>query len=254
VARREPNFDYRAIAAEIGRQVPLELDFVREADLTRRIAVNLASLPGIVVPGVIDDMVRSRVVVLEYLDGKRMFAHGESIPEGIDGPALAETITAAFGHQIMVDGLFQADPHPGNLLLLPDGRVALLDFGLTKELPDALRVAFCRLVVAVATRDLPGVTAAMRGLGVKVRNDDPTEVIDLLSIFFGAREEGPEGTRQGRRAALNRNPVEALPEDLILLGRVVGLLRGVCASLGAPLTPMQMLRPHAERALAGAPK
>jgi hypothetical protein len=93
----------------------------------------------------------------------------------------------------------------------------------------------------------------MRGLGVKVRNDDPAEVMDLLALFFGPREEGtPPAFVGGRRAALARNPVEALPEDLILLGRVVGLLRGVCASLGAPLTPMQMLRPHAERALAAA--
>ena len=53
-----------------------------------------------------------------------------------------------------------------------------------------------------------------------------------------------------RREILNRSPIDAIPGDLVLLGRVVGLLRGVCASLGSPLTPMQMLRPHAERALA----
>ena len=175
-----------------------------------------------------------------------------AIPPGCDPAALAETVTAAFGHQIMFDGLFQADPHPGNLLVLSDGRVALLDFGLTKELPDAMRLAFCRLVVAVSSRDLPGVRSAMAGLGVRTRSDEPAELLELLELFFGPREGGlSSGPFSGqRRAALARNPIEALPEDLILLGRVIGLLRGVCASLGAPLTPMQMLRPHAERALA----
>jgi hypothetical protein len=55
-----------------------------------------------------------------------------------------------------------------------------------------------------------------------------------------------------RRGAIQNNPVESIPGDLVLLGRVIGLLRGVCASLGTPLSPMQMLKPHAERALAEA--
>jgi predicted unusual protein kinase regulating ubiquinone biosynthesis (AarF/ABC1/UbiB family) len=232
--------------------VPLELDFVREAEMTQRIARNLADVPGIVVPSVIEGLVYPKVMVLEYLDGRRMFAPGASIPEDVDGPALAERITAAFGHQIMFDGVFQADPHPGNLLLLPDGRVAIIDFGLTKELPAPLRLAFCQLVVAVAARDFPGVRAALAGLGVKLRKDDPAEVMDLLQLVLGPREAGVQAFRATHRQALARNPVEALPEDLILLGRVIGLLRGVCASLGAPLTPMEMLRPHAERALATA--
>jgi aarF domain-containing kinase len=254
VARREPNFDYRAIAAEIGRQVPLELDFVREADMTRRITRNLRTIPGIVVPPVVDDLVRPKVLVLEYLEGKRMFAPGQAIPDNIDGPAIAATITEAFGHQIMFDGLFQADPHPGNLLLMPDGLIALLDFGLTKELPGPLRLGFCRLVIAVAERDMHGVSQSMDDLGVRTRSDDPADVMRLLRLFFGPREAGltSGGFAGRRREALARNPVEALPEDLILLGRVIGLLRGVCTSLGAPLTPMQMLRPHAERALAAA--
>jgi aarF domain-containing kinase len=254
VARREKNFDYRSIAAELGNQVPLELDFIREAEMTRRIAKNMQPLPGIVVPGVVNELVTRRVLVLEYLEGERMFAPGHKAPPSIDGPRLAATITEAFGKQIMRDGLFQADPHPGNLLVLEGGRVALLDFGLTKELPEAVRVGFCKLVVAVATRDLPGVGAAMAEIGVKTKNDDPSDVMRLMNMFFGPREGGltSGGFAGRRRQALARNPIEALPQDLILLGRVVGLLRGVCTSLGAPLTPMQMLRPHAEEALAEA--
>ena len=252
VARREPNFDYRAIAAELGRQVPLELNFVREAEMTKRVAHNLRDVPGITVPRIVDGLVARKALVLEFLDGQRLIGRDSELPAGVDPAVLAETVTAAFGHQIMFDGLFQADPHPGNLLVLPDGRVALLDFGLTKELPGPMRLAFCRLVVAVSSRDLPGVRSAMAGLGVRTRSDDPAELLDLLELFFGPREGGLSSAPFSgqRRAALARNPIEALPEDLILLGRVVGLLRGVCASLGAPLTPMQMLRPHAERALA----
>ncbi|MBI2766728.1 MAG: AarF/ABC1/UbiB kinase family protein [Chloroflexi bacterium] len=254
VARREPRFDYRAVVAEIGKQVPLELDFVREAEMTRRVRVNLAPLPGIVVPEVIDGLVTRRVLVTAYLPGRRLLgpvAAGESLATGA---ALARAITDAFGHQILVDGLFQADPHPGNLLVLPDGRVGLLDFGLTKELPDAVRLSFARLVIAAADRNPAAVLAAFAELGLRTGSDHPDDALALMHLFLGppgaGRGSGAGFVSRDPEKLLDRSPLEAIPGDLILLGRVVGLLRGVCASLGSPLTPMQMLRPFAERALA----
>lgn len=254
VARREPNFDFRAVVNEIGQQVPLELNFVREAEMTRRVRENLAELGDIVVPRVVDELVREKVLVTEYVDGSRILEHDRVAGSGADPVGLAQTIAAAYGHQIMVDGLFQADPHPGNILALEGGRAALLDFGLTKELPEHMRVGFARLVVASGNRDPEAILAAFRELGVKTKSDDPAEVVRLMRLFFEPRREGEERVTLGARSgALARNPVEAIPGDLVLLGRVVGLLRGVCSSLGAPLSPMQMLRPFAERALAAEP-
>ena len=251
VARREPNFDYRAIVNEISAQVPLELDFVREAEMTRRVAANLSGMPGIVVPEVIDGHVSRKVLVTSYLAGARVLDAARHHELGTDPSKLAQLLTGAYGHQIMVDGLFQADPHPGNILVLAGGRVGLLDFGLTKDLPAPARLGFARLVVAVAGRSSGGIAEAFRELGVKTRSDDPAEILPLMQLFFDAREAGV--TRLDRNGALRRNPVEAIPGDLVLLGRVVGLLRGVCASLGTPLSPMEMLLPYAERALAESP-
>ena len=253
VARREPAFDYRAVVDELGKQLPLEVDFVREAEMTRRVRENLASLTGITVPRVIDELVSRRVIVTEYIHGRRLLEAGKH-PEGVDGPAVAQALADAYGHQIMVDGLFQADPHPGNILLQPDGRVALLDFGLTKELPEGPRLAFARLVLAASRRDPQAVFAAFEELGVRTASSDGDDALALMQLFFGARPPGTGGGGLLRRSdpnrTLERNRVHAIPGDLVLLGRVVGLLRGVCSSLGAPLTPMEMLRPFAERALA----
>lgn len=248
VARREPNFDYRAIVNEIAAQVPLEVDFVREAEMTRRVRLNLSEIPGIVVPRVIDGYVSERVLVTEYLEGARLLDATRHRELGAEPVELARMIAGAYGHQIMVDGLFQADPHPGNILVLPNGRVGLLDFGLTKELPISSRLGFARLVMAVGDRDTEGIGEAFRELGVKTKTDDPADLLSLMQLFFDARPA--EGGPVDRNGALKRNPVEAIPGDLVLLGRVVGLLRGVCASLGTPLSPMRMLRPYAERALA----
>lgn len=251
VARLEPNFDFRTVVNEIATQVPLELDFEREAEMTRRVRQNLVGLPGIVVPEVIDDYVRPKVLVTEYVDGVRLLDADRRDAHAPDRAALAQAITSAYGHQIMVDGLFQADPHPGNILVLPGGRVALLDFGLTKELPGFARRGFARLVLGTANRDPDTIIAAFRELGVRTRSEDPETLLATLAILFEPRPiDGGRDELRARNRALRQNPVEQIPGDLVLLGRVIGLLRGVCASLGAPLSPMQMLRPYAERALA----
>jgi aarF domain-containing kinase len=252
VARREPNFDYRAIVNEIGEQVPLELDFVREAEMTRRIGANLRDIPGVLVPTVVDEFVRPKVLVTEYIHGARLLDRERINGMSVDHIELAQTIASAYGHQIMVDGLFQADPHPGNILVLPGGRAALLDFGLTKELPEAARIGFARLVIASGDRNPEGIVQAFRELGVRTKSDDPGSLLSLMAVLFDARPlDGARGPGR-QREAIRANPVEAIPGDLVLLGRVIGLLRGVSASLGTPLSPMQMLRPHAERALAAA--
>jgi len=249
VARRQPGFDYRAIAAEVSRQVPLELDFVREAEMTARVATNLAACPGVVVPRIIAGFVTRRVLVLEYLEGERLLAPEHLDVQRAQGAELAERITSAYARQILVDGLFQADPHPGNILVLPGGRIALLDFGLTKELPAATRLGFARLVAGAANRDIALIQSAWEELGVRSRDERPAARLELLHLLFGARDGAAPV-----RATLSRNPVDAVPSDLVLLGRVIGLLRGVCASLGSPLTPMEMLRPVAERVISEQPR
>jgi aarF domain-containing kinase len=255
VARREPNFDYRAIVNEIASQVPLELDFVREAEMTNRIRHNLRDIETVVIPRVIDGYVARKVLVTEFIPGVRLLDTAAREALHPDPVLLARTIANAYGHQIMVDGLFQADPHPGNILVLPDGKAALLDFGLTKELPDAARLGFARLVLGAADRDAKAIVAAFRELGVKTQSEEPEDVLPLMQLLFDSRPVERSGGVGGpglgsRRAAVRANPIEAIPGDLVLLGRVIGLLRGVCASLGTPLSPMQMLKPYAERALA----
>ncbi len=251
IAWREPTFDYRAIIDELARELPFEVDFVREAAMTRRVAHNLRDTPGIVVPPVVDSLVSRRVLVTRFLEGERVIGPRAQAMPPAQREELARRIAGAFGHQIMVDGLFQADPHPGNLILMPNGDVGLVDFGLTKELPRETRDGFARLVIAAAERDPAGIFAAFRELGIRTGSDDPADLMALAGVFFETRtlEGGRQEFQRQRSQALQRSPVEAIPGDLILLGRVVGLLRGVCASLGVPLSPMGMLRPYAEQAL-----
>ena len=250
VAWREPDFDFRAIVNELGTQVPLELDFVREAEMTRRVKANLAHLPGVTLPTVVDGFVSKKVLVTEFIPGARLLDKELRDRYAPDSPALAQRIADAYGHQILVDGLFQADPHPGNILVMPDGGVALLDFGLTKELPDSARLGFAQLVLGSANRNPDQILAAFQALGVRTKSDEPESLLSMMRLLFEPRPiDGGIREARAQRQTMRANPIEAIPGDLVLLGRVIGLLRGVCASLGTPLSPLQMLKPHAEQAL-----
>ena len=254
LARRESRFDYRAVAAERAREMPRELDFVHEAEMQRRVAANLAGETRLIVPEVIDGMLTRRVLVNSYVDGARVLDLAALERMGVDRVAVAGALAAAYGRQIMIDGLFQADPHPGNILVRRDGKVALLDFGLTKELLDPVRLGFARLVLASNGRDPAAVLAAFRELGIRTRHDEPASLLTLVCLLFDARPVlGDPAVVRESNAALDHNPINAIPHDLILIRRVIGLLRGVAVSLATPFTPMQMLLPYARAAVEGTP-
>ena len=250
VARREPSFDYRAIVAELSREFPAELDFLHEARMLRRVAANRAADGDLVFPEVVAELLTPRVLVTTYIDGVKLLDRAGLARLGVSPASVARALAAAYGQQILVDGLFQADPHPGNILVLPDGKIALLDFGLTKELPDHSRLGFARLVLAAGQRDPAAVLAAFRELGIRTRHDDPASLLTLVRLLFETRPlRGDPTILHESRAALDHNPIHALPTDLVLIGRVIGLLRGVGASLDVPFTPLEMLLPYAQAVL-----
>jgi predicted unusual protein kinase regulating ubiquinone biosynthesis (AarF/ABC1/UbiB family) len=254
VAWREPRFDYRAIWAESAQEIPQELDFVHEAEMQGRVAANLQAEPGVIFPGVIDTHLTRRVLVTTFIDGFSVLDREALERNEIDRVALAETLAGAYGRQIIVDGLFQADPHPGNILVCPDGTLALLDFGLTKQLTDETRLGFSRLIVAASRRDPIAVLATFDELGIRTKHNDPASILTLVRLLFDARPVAGDATlAQESHAALDYNPVNAIPSDLILIGRVIGLLRGVSASMAIPFTPMEWLLPYAEALLDGRP-
>jgi predicted unusual protein kinase regulating ubiquinone biosynthesis (AarF/ABC1/UbiB family) len=252
VARLEKNFDYTAIANELATQIPMELDFEREARMTETVRLNLAGEPNIVVPRVIEGYVARKVLVTEYLDGARLLDAEERAKHYEDPLAMARAIAAIFGHQMLIDGVFQADPHPGNLLALPGNRVGIVDFGLTKELPDSYRLGFARFVMGAHQRNPLLLARGFAEMGIVMRGDNQQEarmrMADLMLV--AERPDNIGDLDRQRRSAVRYNPIEAIPSDLILIGRVMALLRGVSASLGVVLDPMEMLAPYAQRAIA----
>ena len=130
---------------------------------------NLAGpFPLVVVPAPHGDLCRKHVLVMEFCEGFKVTDTVQLDKHGVDREALMQRICQAYAHQVYINGKFNADPHPGNILVQVKGGVAtpvLLDFGMVKVLDDAKRHAFARLVFSAATIDFGGLLRSFDEMG-----------------------------------------------------------------------------------------
>jgi ubiquinone biosynthesis protein len=159
-----------------------ELDFRLEAQNMLDVARVLAEAgqKALVVPRPHPRLVTRRVLVMERLDGFRWGDAQSMRDAGIDTEAVLRAALIAFLEGALLQGVFHGDLHGGNLFVQPDGRVALLDFGITGRLNEIERLALLRLVMTASANDIPGQITALRDLGALPADIDvPTVIADL---------------------------------------------------------------------------
>src|SRR5688572_9610963 len=123
-------FGLDAMFTEFRRTMLRELDYEREAANLELLGRNMADIERIVIPQPIADYTSSRVLTMDYIDGRKITELGPMTRLELDGAALGEDLFAAYLKQVLVDGFFHADPHPGNVIVTPDQRLALIDLGM----------------------------------------------------------------------------------------------------------------------------
>jgi ubiquinone biosynthesis protein len=142
------------MARGFARSLSEELDFRTEAQNIDAVRASLESDGGVVVPRVHPHLTTGRVLVMDWLDGVSVREAGATADRlELDGTALARNLLRCLVRQVMLDGVFHADPHPGNVLLLNDGRLALLDFGSVGRLNPLQVQALRMMMLAVQRRD-----------------------------------------------------------------------------------------------------
>jgi aarF domain-containing kinase len=255
LARIEPNFDFRIIMNELNRQIPRELDFVLEGQSAERVARDLSRRRDIRVPRVYWEYTARRVLTTEFVDATKISDIPALLAQGIDPNQVALIVTEAYCEQILVHGYFHADPHPGNLLVLPGPVVVFIDFGLSKELPDAFRLSYARLVVALMRQDDTAMVEAFRAIGFRTKSEDPESLVALGRSFFEA--SGPDQkpyvdadvmpeVNERLARILNANPVTEIPGDILLIFRVLGLMSGLQKRLDSRVNMIDTITPYAE--------
>ena len=238
-----------AMVEEFRRSIMAELDYRQEAANLRVLASNLADFDLIVVPQSIDDYTASLVLTMESVDGRNVGSLGPLARQDIDGFALAAQLFDCYLDQILVDGFVHADPHPGNVLLTTDGRLALIDLGMVARVSPPLQDALVRLLLALSEGHGSEVAAVMAGLGEKRDGWEPArferEVISIVqqnqTVVAGQLESGRVVGELARIAGECRlRP----PAELTILSKALLNLDQVASKLDPDFDPNAAVREH----------
>jgi predicted unusual protein kinase regulating ubiquinone biosynthesis (AarF/ABC1/UbiB family) len=227
---------------ELATNVPLEVDLVHEAAAMEAMAARLAADPDIVIPAVVHEHTSKTVLVMEWIDGIKITEVERLRRAGNDVQRLADLMLDCYARQMLVNGFFHADPHPGNLFALPGNRLAIVDFGLTKRLTPAFRRSLAKLLLAMTTADLPLMIEAFGELGFAVKRGEDHAVWLATGEFFrritdpktyGTTPESMMSLNEEWARAVKANPFIAIPGDFTLVSRVFSLITGVSTAMGA---------------------
>lgn len=143
-------YEFVNMLQDLRRSLLREVDFQREASNLIRLGDSLKDFERIVIPEPVDDFTTSRVLTMTYIAGKKITALSPLRLLEIDGAKLSEELFRAYLKQMLVDGCFHADPHPGNVFLTDDDRIALLDLGMVANVGSTFRDNLLRLLLAIS--------------------------------------------------------------------------------------------------------
>ncbi len=260
--------DVPALLDEFSRSLYEEIDYLHEGRNAEVFAANFANYPGVKVPAVHWEETTQRVLTLEDVYAIKITDYAGIEAAGINRSEVAHRLVDTYLKQIFEDHFFHADPHPGNLFVMslppsyaggpPEWRLIFVDFGMTGEIGSHVLQGLRDALVAVATRDSNRVVKAYQELGVLL----PEANIELLQRataevferFWG--KNTADIVQQGRaemtqvaeefKDLLYEMPFQ-LPENMILLGRCLSILNGICLGLDPEFNIWQHLVPYAQK-------
>jgi len=156
--------------ADIAQLIGEELDFEQEARNIAAIRANFAGNAEVHFPVVVPELSTQRVLTTEFVDATKVTDFYALDALGIDRPALADRILRAYCQMVFVDGVYHADPHPGNILVHPDGSITFIDFGAVGRLAPSMKAGVPMFWDGVIKRDAARITAALRQMGMIARD------------------------------------------------------------------------------------
>ena len=222
VHQMQRSLDLRSLVNEITRFIEMELDFRREAESTERLGAMLAQRSDVRVPRIYPQYTRDRLIVMEYIEGIQVTQADALRAAGHSLSDIARRIGDLYGAMLFEYGFFHGDPHPGNILVLPDGRIGLLDFGLCKELPASFSRQVAQMMVAALIGDSDAALAAASALGFDIESLRAEHLRALMLTVIG---DGDAETDLA--SVLGSVRIRRIPDDFGLVLRTMLLLNGL---------------------------
>ncbi len=241
---------FGGLVAEFRAALVRELDYRQEARNLVALAEITESFPRVIVPAPVEGMSSTRVLTMEFVRGTKVNSISPLARIEIAGEELADELLHAFLNQVLVAGFFHADPHPGNVFLTDDGRLALLDLGLVGRLSREMQERMLQLLLSASEGRAEDAMKVLLALGERSEDFDPARfralVIERIGRFGGTR---PEKLPLGRIVLeLARESAQAgirLPGELALLGKTLLQLDGIARLLHPDFDANASFRRHA---------
>lgn len=245
-------YSFQNILSEFKRTLLMELDYKKEAANLKKLKENLAEYSRIIIPDPIEDYTTESVLTMEFVKGEKVSSLSSFSKLGLNGRDLAVELFKAYLDQILSDGFFHADPHPGNVFITEDKKLALIDLGMVARIDPEMRENLLKLLLYIV--EGKGMEAARLSLKMSAEVDEGNEenYINEISGFLAAyQDEMIENIRVGEMiltltkiAADNGIKVQS---ELSLLGKTLLSLDEITKILYPDFKPNAELRKHIEQ-------
>ena len=235
------------LVKELTTHVGFEIDFRREAVSGKRVREMFAKNPRVWIPEVLEEHSTGRVLVMERVSGIKITEVEQLEAAGLDTGDIVQDLMGVYVQMILGQGFFQADPHPGNLMVTPEGRLIVLDFGLSKELPDGFGLGLFELMFSMMTFNEVSMLRAFKELGFESKTGDDETFLLIARRMISRSDTGAfEGEFTEEMTdelfdAIREDPVVNVPSDFVLVGRVFSFLSGIAHSLGGRANVLQAM-------------
>ncbi|MEP6780061.1 MAG: AarF/UbiB family protein [Gemmatimonadaceae bacterium] len=240
---------FRVVLDEFSTHVKEEMDFEREGLQCTRMRERFADEPRLRIPRVETVLTRREVLVMEYMEGTRIDNLDSEVAAGRIRPQeLVETLIEIYARMMLRDGVFHADPHPGNLLVNKEGVLILLDFGMVIEVPVPVRKALFDTIIAAVKRDAPATTDAFYALGLVAPGTERRTMQDLVDVLLTIAYSETSMDERARALAdrvmreLFDWPI-VLPGELVYFARTAALIEGIGARYDRSFNSIRVASP-----------
>ena len=247
-------YEFSNMLAELRSSLLRELDFKREANNLDRLRTSLREFEHLIIPEPIEDFTTSRVLTMEYVSGKKITDLSPLRLLELDGTELAEELFRSYLKQILVDGFFHADPHPGNIFITDDNRLALLDLGMTGHISGNFQENLLRLLLAISEgRGDEAADVAMK-MGEPKPRFDKEEYKHRVADLVTQHADATMANIDAGQVVLEITRISAdcwfrLPQEFTLIAKALLNLDRVVYVLDANFDPNSIIRDEATNLL-----